>query len=83
MKRGTQLLQVGWTRHFSAVGARLAMAVEAFEEMGREVILLDEVDDVPQLDNVVSENCEICTDEQEFKVIYTRSVISYQLSVKP
>ncbi len=75
MKRGTQLLQEGWTRHFAAVGARLLMAVEAFEEMGHEVILLDEVDDAPQLDNVVDENCETCADGQEFKVIYSRPTI--------
>ena len=73
MKRGAQLLQEGWTRHFVAVGARLAMAVEAFEEMGHEVILLDEVDDAPQLDNVVDENCETCVVGQDFKVIYSRS----------
>ena len=74
MKLGTQLLQDGWTRHFVAAGARLGMAVEAFEEMGHEIILLDEADDAPQLDNVVDENCETCSDGQDFKVIYTRPV---------
>ena len=72
MTRGTQLLQEGWTRHFVAAGTRLAMAVEAFDEMGHEIILLDEVDDAPQLDNVVSENCAICTDGRDLKVIYSR-----------
>ena len=76
MKRGTQLIQEGWTRHFSAVGARLEMAVEAFKEMGHEIILLDKAADAPQLDNMVDENCESCTDGQEFKVIYTRPVPS-------
>ncbi len=74
MKRGTQLLQEGWTRHFVAVGARLVMAVEAFEEMGHEVILLDEIDDAPQLDNRAAGNCEICAAGQEFKVIYSRPI---------
>ncbi len=72
MKRGTKLLQEGWTRHFIAVGARLEMAVEAFEEMGLEVVLLDEVDDAPQLDILVGENCDSCVEGQNFKVIYTR-----------
>ena len=76
MKRGTQLLQEGWTRHFIAVGARLEMAVEAFEEMGHEVILLDEADDAPQLDTLVGENCDSCTEGLKFKVIYTRPVVT-------
>ena len=45
------------------------------ENMGHEVILLDEVDDAPQLENVVDENCETCADGQEFKVIYSRPTI--------
>ena len=72
MKHGTKLLQEGWSRHFIAVGARLEMAVEAFEEMGLEVVLVDEVDDDPQHDILVGENCESCVKGQNFKVIYTR-----------
>ena len=75
MKRGMQLIQEGWTRHFIAKGARLDMAVEAFEEMGHEVIMLDEVDDAPQLENLGGENCDSCSDGQVFKVIYSRLVI--------
>ncbi|MEW5723092.1 MAG: hypothetical protein AB1896_08300 [Thermodesulfobacteriota bacterium] len=69
--RDGELVGQGWTRQFSASEPRLSEAVEAYRELGLEV-LLEPLDACPADDACTS--CFI--DHPEYlKVIYTRPAV--------
>ncbi|MBN2333278.1 MAG: hypothetical protein JXO50_09260 [Deltaproteobacteria bacterium] len=74
MTKGEELILAGWRRQFSAAGERLQLAVESYEEMGHEVMLLDPVDDLPVA--VGKAGCHGCNagEISGLKVIFTRKV---------
>ena len=77
MTRGEQLVREGWSRRFSAAGARLSLGVESFEEMGHQVCLLDVTDDVPAVAG--EQECGHCSigDISGLKVIFSRKLPGY------
>lgn len=68
--RDSELRNLGWTRQFSAGQPRLDEAVEAYRELGYQV-LLEPVDTCPE-----EGTCTAClgSDPSAIKVIYTRMV---------
>ncbi|MBN2231526.1 MAG: hypothetical protein JW781_01715 [Deltaproteobacteria bacterium] len=73
MTRGERLVQDGWHRQFSAAGERLQMAIEAFAEMGQEVVLVAPADDVPGAGDGPCTGCG-AVDIPGLQTIFTRKV---------
>ncbi len=69
-KSGTELLDEGWTRRFTALGRRLNEVAELYSELGFEVRL--EPVDPAQEETMSAESCKDCFVTLQARTIYTR-----------